>query len=197
MATNGAIRFSVRSFGYALFIISRGYSMGYIREDAKRYNDETLSKFIGMLVGGKWLCILLLAAAIIGGVWCAVDMESVGVFFLFLLAALVPVGLLVLILKFEKDIRAELRSRGRTKEEQDSVEEISKTWGKGVLVVTACCSCLAIIVLLIGLAIGSNDDAEKCRNCGRETDLVAGFGFCYDCYEGFVDWQEDNWTEKD
>ena len=171
--------------------------MGYISDEAKKYNEETLSKFVGMLVGGRWLCILLLAAAVLGGIWCAVDYESVGVFFIFLLVALIPFGLLVLMLKWEKDIRKELKSRGLTQEEKDNVEGTTKTWGKGVLVVTACVSCLAVIILLLGLAKGRSDDAEKCRNCGRETDLVAGFDYCSDCYEGFVDWQEDNWTEED
>lgn len=39
---------------------------------------------------------------------------------------------------------------------------------------------------------GRGDGINTCRNCGRDTTLVAGFGFCGSCYEGFVEWQKDN-----
>ena len=32
----------------------------------------------------------------------------------------------------------------------------------------------------------------KCRNCGRRGNVVAGFGYCYDCYESFNDWLKNN-----
>lgn len=39
------------------------------------------------------------------------------------------------------------------------------------------------------------DGVNTCRNCGRKTDLVAGFGFCGICYEGFNDWQKTSWRD--
>ena len=40
---------------------------------------------------------------------------------------------------------------------------------------------------------GGGDGVTSCRNCGRKTNLVAGFGYCGTCYEGFVEWQKDNY----
>ena len=60
---------------------------------------------------------------------------------------------------------------------------------------------IVMIVVSIPIAISTiqNDDYKSnsggCRNCGRKTDLVVGYNFCYDCYEGFIDWQENNWKE--
>lgn len=42
---------------------------------------------------------------------------------------------------------------------------------------------------------GRGDGVNTCRNCGRDVPLVAGFGFCSTCYEGFVDWQETSWRD--
>ncbi len=42
---------------------------------------------------------------------------------------------------------------------------------------------------------GRGDGKNTCRNCGRDVPLVAGFGFCGTCYEGFVDWQETSWKD--
>lgn len=42
---------------------------------------------------------------------------------------------------------------------------------------------------------GRGDGVNTCRNCGRDVPLVAGFGFCGTCYEGFVDWQETSWDD--
>lgn len=42
---------------------------------------------------------------------------------------------------------------------------------------------------------GRGDGVNTCRNCGRDVPLVAGFGFCGTCYEGFVDWQETSWRD--
>ena len=60
------------------------------------------------------------------------------------------------------------------------------------------------IVLIVLLVLGINSCGERssggdgittCRNCGREKELVPGFGYCNTCYKGFVDWQEKNWTK--
>lgn len=53
-------------------------------------------------------------------------------------------------------------------------------------------------IVAINISFGPNGDGKnKCRNCGRTENLVPGFGYCEDCYEGFVDWQEDNWAKDE
>lgn len=55
---------------------------------------------------------------------------------------------------------------------------------------------LANVVNSCGSSGGQRGDGvNTCRNCGRETDLVAGFGYCGNCYEGFVDWQNRTWKD--
>lgn len=41
-----------------------------------------------------------------------------------------------------------------------------------------------------GCGNSGGDGKTTCRNCGRKTSLVAGFGYCNSCYEGFNDWQK-------
>lgn len=58
---------------------------------------------------------------------------------------------------------------------------------------------LALVLCLSLCACGGSrggDGVNTCRNCGRNKKLVPGFGFCDTCYEGFVDWQEDNWKDN-
>lgn len=53
---------------------------------------------------------------------------------------------------------------------------------------------VAIIVFASLIAITSNNSGTSnkngCRNCGRTENIVPGFGFCEDCFEGFLDWQD-------
>ena len=59
-----------------------------------------------------------------------------------------------------------------------------------------CIAFVIISVILIPLLLSDGGDTkEGCKNCGRTTELVPGFGYCEDCYAGFVDWQERTWTE--
>ena len=51
------------------------------------------------------------------------------------------------------------------------------------------------IPLAIYLFTSDDSGAEGCRNCGRTEDLVPGFGYCEDCFDGFIDWQDRTWTE--
>ncbi len=51
-------------------------------------------------------------------------------------------------------------------------------------------SCFAV-TRNYGTASRGGDGVHTCRNCGRDTDLVAGFGYCYTCYKGFNEWQKD------
>lgn len=39
-----------------------------------------------------------------------------------------------------------------------------------------------------------SSSSDSCRICERKTDLVEGFGMCYDCYVGFTDWQDDYYS---
>lgn len=54
---------------------------------------------------------------------------------------------------------------------------------------------LLVLVMLLSLcACGESrggDGVSTCRNCGRKTSLVAGYGYCKTCYEGFIEWQKD------
>ena len=55
-----------------------------------------------------------------------------------------------------------------------------------------------VVFLLVGLVVSctvvsnepkGGDGKSTCRNCGRSTSLVPGYGYCSNCYESFRDWQ--------
>ena len=104
----------------------------------------------------------------------------------------------VQLIKKVKYIKNVLATRTIAEEERASADNSLKK------LLIACIAIIVIVPIIIFTIVGgsidnhggsSGNSGEKCRNCGRKTDLVAGFGYCYDCYEGFVDWQEDNWKE--
>ena len=53
---------------------------------------------------------------------------------------------------------------------------------------------LSIMLCFSLCACGQNggDGKNSCRNCGRKTSLVAGYGYCSTCYKGFKQWQNNN-----
>ena len=115
-----------------------------------------------------------------------------------LIAAVVFTYVGIKLIKKVKGIRAELDTRKISKEEREEAERIVKKIFKGSMVILA--ASIVIILLAFGGSVAKNianssDSSEKCRNCGRKKDLVAGFDYCYDCYEGFADWQDRTWTE--
>lgn len=57
---------------------------------------------------------------------------------------------------------------------------------------------ISIAMMVLGIILGvtaepsaDSSSGDRCRNCGRKTDLVAGFGYCYSCYEGYNNWQKE------
>ena len=61
-----------------------------------------------------------------------------------------------------------------------------------------------VVVLIVGIVVSCSmvsgnrggDGKNTCKNCGRSTSLVPGYGYCIDCYEGFTDWQEDYYKDN-
>lgn len=105
---------------------------------------------------------------------------------------------IVVVLYFIKKAKNEFSQISLSEAEQVAFADITKKERKTTLIFAA-----VIIVVFVFLSTMMNgnfghqggDGVTTCRNCGREKTLVPGFGFCYSCYEGFVDWQEENWTK--
>lgn len=171
------------------------------RRDYSEYSSEVLAREIGFRNGIRWVffCIFLLGSAIfvIGGIQNN-DLWLIPVGILFNL--LITIGPMIFTYKKAKGMLAELKKRNLGSEKQASVEHQIKKATK--IQIFATIAFFVIFGAIVGSIIADGnsssqkDTSEKCRNCGRSTDLVAGFDYCYDCYEGFVDWQEDNWTEE-
>ena len=127
------------------------------------------------------------------------DLEDMWVIIpLGVIAAVVFTYVDITLMKKVKGIRAELDTRKISDEEKEEAERIVKKIFKGSMVILA--TSIVIILFAFGGSVAKNiasssDSGEKCRNCGRKKDLVAGFDYCYDCYEEFVDWQDRTWTE--
>lgn len=55
---------------------------------------------------------------------------------------------------------------------------------------------VAVVILIFIILIrscsfgGSSGSNGGCRNCGRTGNLVPGYGYCYDCFDGYLDWEE-------
>ena len=81
------------------------------------------------------------------------------------------------------------KSKEGAKDNQHTNNKDKKNIVKVVIVVGI------IILLIITVASGAfnsksgGDGKTTCKNCGRNTSLVPGYGYCSNCYKGFIDWQ--------
>ena len=174
--------------------------MKYQGKELSYYKSTYLGKQIGMLNAVKWIffCIFLFGAAIfvIGGfVNDSVMIAIAGLVGCFLMCG-IP---MLYAFKKVKGMLKELEGRKLDDDEQAKVQVQIKKASKFQWMLTAVF--IAFLAVLFGSIIAdsipSRESKEKCRNCGRTGDIVPGFGYCEDCYEGFVDWQEDNWTKDE
>lgn len=174
--------------------------MKYQGKELSYYGSTYLGKQLGMLNAVKWIFFgLFVVFAFIFAILGIADdnylIVIVGPIFCFLIFGF-P---MIYAFRKTKGMLKELNSRNLSSDEQANVQFQIKKAAKFQWILTVVM--IAFIAVLFGSIIADsipsshNDNSEKCRNCGRKTDLVAGFDYCYDCYEGFVDWQEDNWTE--
>ena len=110
-----------------------------------------------------------------------------------------------LMFKSNKPMKDELKRRESSMKEKEAINSAKRGESARITKFIVKCSLavMAIVVALgviIGLSlnngsIGSVEHADSCRNCGRKVKLVPGYGYCYNCYEGFIEWQEDNWKD--
>ena len=141
------------------------------------------------------------------------------IFFVFVGAALAVVGVVVAdsvplfifgLLFAAIGIGAAIHARKELRREIEKEKELRKTHGDAfvdaqnqktnkILKKFALAGFIAFVIIsaiLVPLLLSDGGDTkEGCRNCGRTEDLVPGFGYCEDCYEGFVDWQDRTWAE--
>ena len=46
------------------------------------------------------------------------------------------------------------------------------------------------VFVIGGFSTSFNSSDDECINCGREKKLVAAYDLCYDCFEGYLEWEE-------
>ena len=185
-----------------------------VEVDIKKCDDSFLTTRQGVIQGILKVAYIVLGVLAGGCLLFALVMGfqygvSFGLqMFLMMLAFLLGISLIFffpfrVLWKEQKEIRTEIARRVKATNGETDIEAILKQKSRRTVVAFSCFIAVVAIVAFCCFvlpSLGSNNNstnADKCRNCGRETDLVEGFNYCYDCYEGFVDWQEDNWTEDD
>ena len=104
--------------------------------------------------------------------------------------------------KAEKGMRAELSRRCRSDKDRAYVEEELKAPVKSIKKVILVIIAIVILTFVIVPALRScssnergGDGITSCKNCGRKTDLVPGFGYCGNCYKGFNEWQDNYYDD--
>ena len=155
---------------------------------------------LGVLAG---VCLLfVLFMGIQYGLSFGFQMLLLALAFLLVVSLIFFLPLRVL-LKEQKAIKAEIAQRVKSRNGNTDIEAVLKLKSKRATIVIVCIIAVIVVIacsVLLSAFEGSKSSSshsEKCRNCGRKTSLVAGYDYCSDCYESFVDWQEDNWTEDD
>ena len=173
-------------------------------------NDEFLSKRLGInkaaiIFAGVIMGLIVLVGLILFfNTLVTADFENALPFLVMIPVFCLIFGIpICFVFRETQAIQKELNKRSAVDDEDAlNIKEATKKNTRRSLLAIICIVVIAVIVIfaIVDGSIGNNNtgsnSGEKCRNCGRKTDLVAGFGYCYDCYEGFVDWQEDNWKEN-
>ena len=166
--------------------------------DIKRCKNDTLLKYyrqyLLFLVPGYSLFAAFLAGVFLLLQFITAEMpkEMGAVSFIALIGAALFVWLVVIFIKRAKCIKAELNLRTVTKEQEEYAKNSLKTLIKitiGVVVATI----IITLIVVSGASGGSSyTGKEKCRNCGRTVKIVPGYGYCYDCFDGYLDWEKRN-----
>ena len=165
----------------------------------KAYSKDALTNYLGQYRVTKWIVLILLAAAI--GLIYIIGPDALAEFEESLLLIIgLPVLFVILginALRSEIKIKKELQRRAADSSEFTQMIGDAKQSSKGLLFITAC---IIVVAMLVTIPIAwllnfSGSEKETCKNCGRAEKLVAGFGYCETCYEGFVDWQDNNWKD--
>ena len=117
-----------------------------------------------------------------------------------LLAGMIPCMIAAEVLGIKIDQKRLDKLGGISAEEKEKSDIELKETVRKVIIVSGVLAVILVAIFSVKTIFSSlfkdgGDGINTCRNCGRETSLVSGFGFCGNCYEGFVDWQENNWTE--
>lgn len=55
----------------------------------------------------------------------------------------------------------------------------------------------ALVLSLFACSGGGNrgDGVTSCKNCGRKSTLVPGYGYCSRCFESFNKWQNETYAK--
>lgn len=166
----------------------------------KSYSKDALTNLLGQYRVTKWIALILIAGSV--GLICISGPDVLEEFEEMLLLMLgLPVIFVIFginALRSEIKIKKELKRRATDNRELTQMNADAKQSTKGLLIVIAC---LMIAAVIVGIAVGlisnipGSETKTACKNCGRTDDIVPGFEYCEDCYDGFVDWQEDNWKD--
>ena len=165
----------------------------------KAYSKDALTNHLGQYRVTKWIALILLSVAIgfiyISGPDALAEFEELLLLILGLPILFVVLGINAL--RSEIKIKKELKRRAVDSSEFAQMKSDAKQSFKGLLFITAC---IIVVALLVTIPVAwllnfSGSEKETCKNCGRAEKLVAGFGYCETCYEGFVDWQDNNWKD--
>ena len=95
-----------------------------------------------------------------------------------------------------KNMEAELNRRNPKNEQIQEAGARGKKNSRLLIILFVAVIVIAALIAAMGNGSGNSSGTDKkdkkdgCRNCGRSENIVAGFGYCEDCFEGFLDWQE-------
>lgn len=182
--------------------------------DIKKVDDDFLTSRQGAIQGTLKVAYIVLGIFAAG---CLIFALAQGIEYglktglemlLMMLAFVLMIGLIfilpmITLWKEQKEIKTEIARRVKAQKGNTDIEDALKRKSKRSMIVVVCIIAVAVVIACSALlpTLGSShskkSQSDRCRNCGRKTELVAGFGFCYTCYEGFTDWQEDYFDKED
>ncbi len=176
-------------------------------QEISYYNDEYLEKYLTTATVsvnlGKIATILCSAGGIIAGLFPLIEyglksgFEQALPFWVFGVGLSIFFGLLwYYATRQVKEIEKVLNERSEAKGIKPDVSEKEERKKNSAIITGIIIALLVIFAIILLFKISSSssngDGVNTCKNCGR-SPVVAGFGYCGDCYDGFTDWQDDNW----
>lgn len=123
------------------------------------------------------------------------DMTLIMLPLMFIISSLLVTFIAFILPKRLKNVKFEIDKREiDEKIQKDADKKIAETKKASIIgLIILLGVCIAFVVMMVsGLFSNGGSNEGGCKNCGRDSKLVAGYDICYDCFDGYLEWEERN-----
>lgn len=110
---------------------------------------------------------------------------------MFIFSSLLVTFIALILPKRLKNVKLEIDKREiDEKIQKDADKKLAETKKASIIgLIVLFGVCIAFVVMMVSGLFSNGGNEGGCENCGRDSKLVAGYDLCYDCFEGYLEWE--------